>query len=317
MKKSVSVLCLLFLALALTACSGGISSGADANDVASAAKQVKSGSQGIEVTFDSRFPPTTIYDTDELIALVNVKNKGAYDLGREECFIQITGFDPSIISGLADTRSCSDGLGDELEGKSIYNLQGTENQLEFRSGNIQLHDSITSYNPKLNVVACYHYQTNAAPQVCVDPQQYNVAEEQKICEPQNVGLGGGQGGPVGVSNVNLNMVGNKAIFDITIQNSGTGRVLNPNTADIRNCATSNFAYTDVDRVRYDVNLLGGSLISCSPNDGEVRLSNNQGKIICKFEVNSNTAIQTPLIIDLDYNYLQSYQKDINIVKTPQ
>lgn len=314
MKKSVIVFLVLFTLL-VSAC-GSIKGGATPRDTSALLKEVQSGTQGIELLVLPNLPPDQIYDLNELTTVVEIKNKGNHDLEPQECFLQVTGFDQRIISGdINAPRSCADGAG-TLEGKNVYNIEGGFNQIEFSSTNVQLPDGVFEYNPTLNFLACYHYQTKASPSVCVDPQFYQVTAEQKTCIPQDVSLGGGQGAPVGISYVGVDMVGRKAIFEINIINQGVGRVLSPNT-DVRNCAGSSLARTDLDQVAYVVDLSGGSPIDCKPRDGYVRLNNGQGKIICSFDINDNTAFQTPLMINLDYNYIQSFTKPIRIVKTPQ
>ena len=76
-------------------------------------------------------------------------------------------------------------------------------------------------------------------------------------------------------------------------------------------------YTDLDKVGYDVQMTGGSLLDCKPRDGLVRLTNDLGKIVCQFDVPGASSFETPLTVRLNYNYIQSFQKGIQIVKTPE
>ena len=168
----------------------------------------------------------------------------------------------------------------------------------------------------MNFLTCYNYHTTANPSVCVDPLFYQVTSEQKTCLPRDVSMGGGQGAPVGVSQVGVDMIGSRAVFEINIRNFGTGRVLSPDT-DIRSCGQASIEYTDLDKVRYSVQMTGGSLIDCKPRDGLVRLTNNGGKIVCSFDIPGTFAFETPLQIGLDYGYVQSFQKPIKIIKTPE
>ena len=202
-----------------------------------------------------------------------------------------------------------------FQGKNVYNVEGDFNQIEFSSTNVNLPENVYEYNPTLNFVACYGYRTKASPQVCVDSQLYQVTSEQKTCLPQDVSMGGGQGAPVGVSFVGVDMTGTKAIFEINVVNQGGGRVVSPD-ASLSNCGVGNIEYRDLDKLRYEVGLSGGSLIDCKPQDHYVRLFNNQGKIVCSFNIPVTAPFQTPLLIDLDYGYIDSFQKSIKIIKTP-
>ena len=318
MKKSVSKVALVILIaslLLLVSCKPKPGAGETPLDTVAALQQVKTGTQGVELQLIQDSPPPILYDQSDLIALVEVKNKGSYDLKAQDCFVHVTGFDRNIISGsFFGPRSCAEGVG-LLEGKNLYNTEGSSNILEFESS-INLPFQVPDYNPTLNFLSCYHYHTIANPSVCVDPLFYQVSAEQKTCRPKDVPMAGGQGGPVGVSYVGVDMVGNRAIFEINIKNMGTGRVLSP-FANINNCGQASIDYQDLDRVQYNVEMTGGGKVNCKPQDGFVRLSNGQGKVICTFDIPGSSAFETPLLIDLDYSYTDSFQKSVRIVKTPQ
>jgi len=327
MKKSVNVIVtimlitILFLISSCTGIGGKTPAGDQPLDTAAAIQMVKTGTQGVISRFTTNYPPSTIYDQNELIALIEVENKGNYDLQTQECFVQISGFDPNIITGgFEQPRSCAEGI-NILEGKNIYNVQGDSNQIEFRSSSVTLPTGVFEYTPNLNLLSCYHYHTYANPMVCVDPLFYQIASQQKSCIPQNVAEAGGQGAPVGVSSVGVDMIGggssgaSKAVFEINVQNFGSGRVLSP-YSDLRSCGNVGLEYTDLDKVAYSVELSGGSLIDCKPRDGFVRLTNGRGKIVCSFNIHGSGAYETPLMVDLDYNYIESSQLPLRIVKTP-
>ncbi|HLD40476.1 MAG TPA: hypothetical protein VJB13_05040 [Candidatus Nanoarchaeia archaeon] len=318
MKKSVGKLLLvLFIALFLISCKPRASAGETPLDTAAALQQVKTGTQGVELRLVQDSPPFILYDQSDLIALVEVNNKGSHDLKAQDCFVQVTGFDRNIISGsFFGPRSCAEGAG-VLDGKNLYNTLGGSNILEFQSS-INLPAGVPDYNPTLNFLSCYHYHTIANPSVCVDPLFYQVSAQQKTCRPMDVPMGGGQGGPVGVTYVGVDMIGSRAIFEINIKNLGTplGRVLSP-FASLQNCGQSSLGYQDLDKVQFNVEMTGGGKVNCKPQDGFVRLSNGQGKIICTFDIPGASAFETPLLIDLDYSYAQSIQKSVRIIRTPQ
>ena len=316
MKKSVKIVALGLLLVLFTACNR-VPQGDRPLDTATALRMVQTGTQGVETRLLPNAPPPFVYDNNELVALIEVKNRGNHDLKAQDCFVQITGVDTNIIKGGFNIpRSCAETNGGQLQGKNVYNVEGDFNQIEIKSPNVQLPDGVFDFPVNLNVVTCYTYHTTASPTVCVDPLFYQVTAEQKSCIPQPPALGGGQGGPVGVSYVGVSMVGAKAIFEINIQNMGGGRVLSPFT-NIQNCGQASLSYIDLDKVAYNVKLSGGTLIDCKPHDKIVRLNNGQGKIVCSFNVPGASAFQTPLLIDLDYGYVNSFQQPLKIVRTPQ
>ncbi|MAG60614.1 hypothetical protein CL619_02390 [archaeon] len=304
-----AIVLLLISTLFLSSCSV-IPQGEDADSTANVLSQVQSGTQGIDVDFVNDYPPYTMYDVSDFVMLLEVENKGAYDVGATECYLQVTGFDPNIIMGVDYVQSCG-----PVDGKNVYNLDGGWNQVEYSSSSISLPYGTLEYSPSLNLVWCYDYQTWANPSICVDPLFYQITSEQKACTPQDVSMGGGQGGPVSVSYLGVDMIGDTAVFEISVHNGGGGRVLSP-YADISNCGESNLDYDDLDRVSYSVEMTGGSLVSCTPSDGILRLSNDVGKIVCTFNIIGTTAYETPLIITLDYKYMDSTQKSVQVIATP-
>ena len=318
MKKGVGCWLVLIISLSLLLIScQRVPGGERPQDTAAALQQLKTGIKGVELSLIPNYPPATIYDQNELIAILEIKNLGNHHLEAEECFVQATGFDPNILRGGLDVlRSCAENIG-TLEGKTVYNLEGGFNQIEFKASNIALPHGIFDYQPNLNFLVCYNYQTTASPQVCIDPLLYQVSSLQKACNYRNsVAVGGGQGGPVGVSHVGVDMVGNRAIFDITISNLGSGTVLSPFT-DLQGCGdATTVTRQDFDKVAYSVQL-ADAFGTCNPRDGIVRLNNGRGKIVCSFDVPGTTAYETPLLIDLNYNYLNSISRSVRVIKTPQ
>lgn len=303
------VLVLLITTLVLSSCSV-IPQGEDPQSTSNVLSQVQNGNRGIEARFVNNYPPRTLYDISDLAMLIEVENKGAYDVGAQECFLQVTGFDPNIVQGIDFVQSCG-----PIDGKNVYNLDGGWNQVEYLSTRLELPRGTLEYSPTLNLVWCYAYQTQANPSVCVDPLFYQITSEQKACTSRDVSMGGGQGGPVSVSYVGVDMIGDTAVFEISVHNGGSGRVLSPR-ADISRCGESNIDYDDLDRVVYDVQMTGGSLVSCTPSNGILRLNNGVGKMVCTFRVTGTTSYETPLRITLDYNYMESTQRGIQIIDTP-
>ncbi len=308
-KLAVLITLIISLSITLSSC-GMISAGENPTETSASLSQAHSGTRGVEAKFVTNYPPSKIYDVNDFIALIEIENKGSHDLDSSDCYLQVTGFDPDIIRGVDYIQSCGD-----IDGKSVYNLDGGYNQIEYESSNIDLPNGMYEYSPNLNLVWCYNYQTIASPTICVDPLFYEVTSEQKACNPQSVSLGSGQGGPVGVSYVGVEMTGDTAIFEISVSNYGGGRVLSP-YADIVNCGEATLDYSDMDHLNYYVEMTGGSLIKCTPSDWELRLNNNAGKIICSFNIDGASAFETPLLITLDYGYIDNTQKSVQIIETP-
>ncbi len=313
-QNTILIITLATLILFTTSCSGG--SGSTPQDALSAMKAAQSGTEGIVTRTVPNYLPSVIFDGQQLSLMMEVRNKGSTNVEPQDCFVHVTGFDHNIIPGGLDVpRSCGDNYG-TLDGKNIYNLDGSFNQLVIDSSTINLPIGVNEYSPNLVIDTCYRYTSTATATVCIDPENYNFETSQKACTPGSVGLGGGQGGPVGVSYVGVTMAGHRATFDINVQSFGGGTVLS-NSAEIQNCGFNNWNFEDLNRVIYSVRFGNGQPLDCKPRDGLVRLSGNNGKIICTAEVPSGAAYETPLIVDLSYGYKTSTTQSVRIVRTPE
>lgn len=284
----------------------------NAQQLAAVTQYVRSGTRGVEMNFVQNVPPRQIYDTSDLVVLLELRNLGNYDLGREQfqqCIVQLGGYDKSIVRGINERQTCGD-----LPGKSEFVLDGGFNTVEFESSSILLPPDVDTYEPPLVATACYEYRTVAAPQVCIDPDFFEITATQRACNVRDFGVSGGQGGPVGITSVNVDMVGRKAIFQIEVANLGLGRVVSPR-ASITQCP-GGLRYKDFDEVQYHVELAGAHLVKCAPQDQLLRLGNGRGKFVCTFDVGSVPAYETPLRVELNYNYMQSIRAPLQIIRTP-
>jgi len=300
----------LFVVLFIVGCQGLVLGGERPEETSSLSNYVRSGVNGLEMFFIDGLPPRSMYDTTDLVIVLDLKNQGTHDLAQDKCFVEMSGPDWNIIRGINKRRTCGD-----IDGKSVFNTEGGFNQIEFKSQNIYLPQGVDQYSPNIVLNSCYNYKTVASPQVCIDPGFYQITAEQKACQVRDVSLGGGQGAPVSIDLVKVDMLGEKALFEIDVSNSGGGRVISP-LSSLNRCP-GNLNYNDFDEVRYTVSLSGEFPEKCTPTDHMVRLSNNKGKIFCTFRTSSTTAYESPLQIELNYNYLQSVSKKIDVIRTPR
>ena len=103
-----------------------------------------------------------------------------------------------------------------------------------------------SLSQKILVTACYEYETQASPVVCVDPNLYEIGPIERACTVHDVSAGGGQGAPVAVTWVDVDMAGKDRIsFDIRVSNVGGGTVFYSGSSLTRDCPN------DIDPKDYD------------------------------------------------------------------
>jgi hypothetical protein len=279
-------------------------------------EEVYRGTEGLKMSFVRNMPPTRLYDTTSLNILLELENKGASDLSGSNCRLYLSGYDEKIIRGIDKDKICST----SLEGKSILNPEGGFNTQQFSTDIIDLPDYLDKLPQKILVTACYKYQTKASPVVCIDPHLYEIGPIERACTVQDVTLGGGQGAPVAVTGVDVEMAGKDRVsFNIKVSDVGGGTPLYRGANVFTSCPYD-IDPNDYNVINYDVDMTGGQRVRCAPEiegDQRVRLVNGRGTIFCTFRISGDSAYSTPLRVELDYNYMDSVSKDIEIIKTPQ
>jgi hypothetical protein len=308
MRKTSLALAVLSLLL-LAACQGG-------GKVEPKPQDFRTGSQGVVLQFIPNVPPQRIYDTEQTFnAQLDVFNRGAFEVGGPGDRIYLTGFDPSVISGIPTSGVQLP----RIEGKSSFNLEGGRDVVTFQ-GSIR---AITADKIPLPLQAttCYEYETQASANVCVDPNPFAPSVRQRVCTPANVGLGS-QGAPVAVTNIELEARPGKTIFRVNLANVGGGDAFRHGGQYLQKCSPfdqEGLRFDEVDHIDVlDVKVSDISIMpTCKPLDrGSVRLTGGAGSFFCELSnIRAGPAYVTPLTITLRYGYRNVISKQVELVKT--
>ncbi len=294
MKKTLFTIILIVF---LTGCVGVIQQEQSTQD------NWRTGTQGVVMNFVAGNPPSEVVSTSDVLVYVEYSNKGASDATNLK--FHLTGFDDSILTALKNEGKPAPPS--PLQGKTRFNPEGSqEHIIKWESGiNMNSLSETDSFKQSFIVTACYGYRTEAYPQICIDPTQFEVIGPSE-CDYSVRDLGTSQGAPIVVSKVEKKMSTNKIFLEIEFQNKGNG-----NPYEGGNCL--NLGYDNIDRIY--VESVGGNDFSCNPRT--VRLVNNKGFTICEstgnFKMPSSVSeIQVP--IKISYNYRESLpKKEITIV----
>ncbi|MBI2652174.1 hypothetical protein HYX00_01805 [Candidatus Woesearchaeota archaeon] len=307
-------------------------------DVKKSLEEIRTGSEGITMSFLPNAPPDKIYaeqtDKNEFDVVLELRNKGAYpqpgqgNVGR----VYLSGYDSKIINFEtqgSDDKLSADIYSKALEGKSTINPNGGLDLVTFKGKVSYSNLNVEKYEPILLATACYVYETIAGPPVCIDPNPYTTVKEKKVCEVQDISLSN-QGAPIAVTAINEEAFATKTQFKITIKNVGGGDVLKRDNlkdkCDPFGEQKNKVTREDIDKVWIDEVKVGSRQIKCSPFvdkrekdiTGYIRLINGEGFIICEFPKeeykDSKTAFITPLTIKLIYAYRNTAEKKIQIKK---
>jgi hypothetical protein len=299
MKRGFMIVILLFL-LVLSSCAG-LRVGRT-KEQAALAEDVHKGVRGITLDFVRNNPPDVVYTGNPLDIVVEVKNEGAVDV--VVGVLHLSGYDPRIFSITPKFKTFN------LQGRSRFTTFADTLAISFRSGDIGLPGGTESLNQRFLASVCYPYRTEIRVPVCIDPDPTSVLETEACQVTQFVpGVGGGQGGPVGVTSIREEAAPGRVSFLITVANLGDGVVVDRNS--LGRCP-DDLKFNDVDNVYYaGITLAGASPVSCKP-DTKVTLANKQGTIFCTFNIVDGQAFQSILEINLDYGYLSTKTRDIRV-----
>ncbi len=312
-KMDKSVIVFIAFAVAITGCTGYTGGNPDQIET------YRSGSQGLTVRFMDNTPPPKLFDDQQFNALLEIWNKGATDI-QSNARVYLSGFDTSIIMGIS-----SDGeLIQDLGGKSMYNAEGEFTTVDFRGTVRDLESkNVDYYDTPILATVCYGYETIAAPTICVDPDPFGHTRERKVCSATTVeNLGGNQGAPVAVSEVQVEPAPGKSRIKITVSNVGGGTVIREGAGYLTQCnpfSPNKLEYDDVDFVRLDEVRIGDQTItgSCRPvQDQHIRLVSGRGSVWCELDGLEGSTYKTPMTVRISYNYRDTAEKTIRIVQTP-
>ncbi|MBI4448879.1 hypothetical protein HY641_02530 [Candidatus Woesearchaeota archaeon] len=279
----------------------------------------RTGSQGLVFQFMPNLPPARLYDDQDFNVQLRVTNAGAANAGSASDRMYLSGFDPSILTGISS-------FGEQvppLEGKTQFNIQGTYGFVNFKGIPRALSvKKIDKYPFTLVATGCYNYQTIAQGNVCIDPDPFSTTAKQKACIPQTTSMGGSQGGPIGVSSVLVEATPGRTRFRIDVSNAGGGIVYRFGPEFSQKCSPYDqrgLQFNEIDMVRLDrVEVAGTNILpSCKPLDqGHVRLINGRGSLVCEYTApRSQAAFVTPLLVEMSYGYQQILQQQVEIVSS--
>ena len=317
--KKVFILTLfLVLLISISGCTGK-------KDVKKAVEEVRTGTEGIVLSFLPNSPPEKVHVESPPVentfdVILDIRNKGAYPQpeqitgsGGPAGKVYLSGFDTNIIElKLKEPKSGATESGGDLsklalDGKSTINPYGGQDILGFQ-GTIKYENlNVEKYEPIFLATACYHYETVAGPSVCIDPDPYTTLNVKKVCEVQGIALSS-QGAPIAIVKIDEEAFATKTQFKITIRNVGSGDVLkdealpkcNPHGTTIKSdtSPSQKIEREDIDKAKVDfVKMSNDKLLNCGPfvdridgtvkstSGGLIRLTNGEGFIICDLEKN--------------------------------
>jgi len=171
--------------------------------------------------------------------------------------------------------------------------------------------------------ACYNYKTIAVGDICIDPQPYEIGERQKACTPGDLSFSEGQGGPIAITNINVEPSSNHYTITFYIRNSGGGLIYDSSHSD----TCTKVPLDEKNKVKVNSVKIGNADIqaTCKPSvsngNDRLTLSDGQAVLFCStpdgFLNDKSAAFVTPISIELEYGYRTSTSRRVEIISSPE
>ena len=276
-----------------------------------AIQDFRTGSEGIAISFLD-IQKNYVVDKEDQNAFfsLEVENKGTYPQeGAPAGVIWLSGFDKEILSFSPAEQRIDPGS--PLIGRTPYSQKGGNDVFDFDgmiNGNAL---TVEEYDPTILANICYGYQTKAAPQVCINSDPYDPARKNDVCIPGDIILKD-QGAPIAITKIEQVVTSDEFRYIMTVKNLGKGEV----SISESDCREGGQRF-EFQKVRIDQAAIGGSPLSCEAKDGEVRLIDGSGTVICSIKKSSlerPSSYLTPLEISFSYTYRDTASVPITIKK---
>lgn len=315
---TISVLLAIML-LSLTACSSINFSNPfkKTNTGSLTMENFRKGSDAISIEFLPNSPPEAVFVKDKFNIAFMIKNLGAYDI--TDGTVTLVGFEQSAwkFQNTPPTQTFT------IPGRSQYLSQGGEDVITFpvQSECFPGYSGTTAsarlnYSSNFKAIACFGYQTIADATICIDPVRVRTAGEKPECTPKPVTFSGGQGGPVGVTSINVGVVpyGNDVNAEITISLTKLN-----NKVSIYSSQSPNkcFSADTLNKVELEV-MLSGQAVQCNANQIEIH-SSGDSVVKCTKALPPDVvtgAFTAPVSVKLTYLASQSAIKSILVSPPP-
>ncbi|MDP2749613.1 MAG: hypothetical protein Q8O89_02150 [Nanoarchaeota archaeon] len=297
-------------------------------------KQTHIGTKGLTMNFVKGLPPTEVYEGTDFQLGLEVRNEGAWDINGAK--IRLGGFNPTTVSVQMDSDSADDTSETEgllrrysiFEGKSTVS-NGAYKLIIAKARNPKPPKIGDEYDLSFIATACYGYKTEAAMDICIDPNKENIGVQQKkICtvKPQYK-LSGGQGAPIAITQVEEEILSlgasRKVRLKIFIKNMGKGDVYKADSFHKPCSALQGDLTTERDLGIVEIEAkLSDIEIDCNPTTKEIdnfymKLGKDADNYaLCQYDIpkDSFDAYNSVLSITATYGYVETVSTKTTIKK---
>lgn len=277
------------------------------------------GTNGLSIGFGKDAPPARVFDFDsgenggeDFDILVEVENKGEYDIPGNEIIVTLSGIDVRDF-GLNSPHRILDRT---LEGQGEFNgkvVNGDKDELIYEGAEYNF-DLSADWKTTIRADICYEYQTKATTSICLK-RKATDREIDDVCQmnDENVQVEN-SGAPVQIEQVSTrSSASSEIMISFVVRNKGEGLIHPPGTFTNK-CIKEE---DEEDRLKLEVFSGSGRYApECSQlgnkNIGEVKLTNNEKVVRCRIKtINApESAVEEPINIRATYMYRNAISTDL-------
>ncbi len=286
------------------------------------------GQAGLKAEFVDGMPPDSILDNDKQNFGIGIKleNMGEADVLENDGYIEIVGINAKDFgkTGQSDLKKNVD---DEIKGakRSLDGdrIKGGLAIVEFPDLKYK-QDLPGESSLQITADICYNYKTRAASKICVKKELLRGLDTDKICKVSEEKDVENSGGPVQITSVKQNPVGEgkiQLLFTIAHVGSPEDSFFKRGT-DCEEIESNSDRYKVYFKVLNDVDgkkpqcsgLDSGSGSNVDKSEGYITLfSKAERQLSCTLNVEDvDTIFEKVMSFELEYRYFQSLQKDLKI-----
>lgn len=313
MTKNTIIMTLVVLFIVLTGCTY------QTNPDQPTDSYSEEGREGIEISFMKDAVPNKVYTNSKPNFMIEVRNSGTYSHENEatDGKIVLYGYDKSKIVFQKYPEDSKQSIDiPKLIGKSKFLPEGGYEIVSFPVERIDNVLSRTKYEPTFIATACYHYKTLATPTVCLIPETTLTERSNNVCRPKTQTFDS-QSAPIAITKIEQEVLGKKTDFILTIENVGSGKVFESKEGILDKCPLA-LNQDNMNKVNVDLRIRVNGLekkAECGSGNNVI-LINEIGTAHCSFtfdETEVSSSFTTQLVASLDYNYMTSIKKGVEII----
>lgn len=314
----------LILILIVVGCTATSKKAVDAADL-------RIGFKGLGMEFLKGTPPKKVFEGDLFPVMVRIRNDGAYSIMESNKAVLSLGLEKDYTNAIyfssgGKAQNILDNAAEfYLDGKTAINPKGDEEIISYSVQAGRLDPQSEMHTSSIIATLCYPYETVLQATICIDTDPNSLRPGKKVCKSQSLVAGNGQGAPVAVAKIEINMLplqsspqaGSadkiKPQFLIYVENKGDGTVIKKESVG-EFCTKSSTLHENLNVVYVDA-FLSGIKLNCQldaedkPNErGHIKLKDKKDIIICNLGEGIDKAQDSylsTLRVVLNYGYTNS------------